>query len=189
MAAIQASDIKFHYSTTSGAAGNSTAKGANGSYLGKYCTTSLWAGGVANDLFDDITGAQNAASQVDYAGIWIGNANTANDYVTPFVWVSSETADGANLAIAIDNIAQSAANSASAQMAQIASSTTTPTGVGAFSTPTTFGTGLALGTLTKAAAGPVENGRGIWIRRSAQNNAAKSNDGGTISIQGDTGSL
>jgi hypothetical protein len=64
MAAISQAELVWRYSTTAGAAGNTTASTAAGS-LGKYISTTAWAGGVANDLFDDITGAENAASTVD----------------------------------------------------------------------------------------------------------------------------
>ena len=56
MAAIVGSDIKTRLSTTSGSAGNSTA-GTPGGSLGKYMSTTDWAGGSLNDLFDDISGA------------------------------------------------------------------------------------------------------------------------------------
>lgn len=183
MAAIVAGDIKFHKSVVTGAAGNSVANNVNGTYNGKYASTTLWAGGAANDLFDDITGAQNAASQVDYAGLPIENSNAANDWVTPVVYVSAETAGGANLAIGVDPTASLAVGSASAQMVTIANNTTAPAGV-TFSTPTTVGTGLALGTINKG--GFV---KGLWLRRTATNSAALSNDGATITVQGDTGSL
>lgn len=183
MAAIVAGDISFRYTTTAGAAGNTTANTTVSTFLGKYAATSAWAGGSANDLFPDITGAQNAASQIDYAGIYVCNTNVNNDWVSPAAWISAETAGGASLAIGVDTTAQSALGSASAQMLTIASSTTAPAGV-TFSAPTTFGTGVALSTLTKNS-----NGRGLWIRRTAANTVALSNDGGTISVQGDTGSL
>lgn len=183
MAAIVAGDIKWHYSTTAGAAGNSTANTTPGTFLGKYASSSLWAGGAANDLFPDISGAENAASQVDYAGIFIENANTANDYVSPAVWISGEVAGGATVALGVDTTAQSVVTSATAQMLTIASKTTAPAGV-TFTSPTTFGTGVALGTLTKGGFG-----RGLWIRRSAANTSALSGDGVTLSVQGDTGSL
>jgi hypothetical protein len=183
MAAIVASDIKFHKTVTTGAAGNSVANTVNGTYLGKYASSSLWAGGSANDLFDDITGAQNAASQVDYAGLYIENSNAANDWASPAAYISAETAGGAALALGVDTTAQSAVGSATAQMLTIANNTTAPAAV-TFTSPTTFGTGVALSTITKNG-----NGRGLWVRRSAANTAALSNDGGTITIQGDTGSL
>lgn len=182
MAAIVSGDILFKYSVVTGSAGNSTTSTAAGS-LGKYISTSAWAGGSLNDLFDDISGSENAASTVDYRCIFIHNNNGANSYENVVVYLSAETAGGASIAIAIDNIAASAIGSASAQAALIASETTTPTGVGAFSSPTTAGTGLSLGTI------PVAQTRAFWVRRTAANSAALSADGVTIAVSGDTGSL
>ena len=182
MAAITAAEIVFRYTTVSGSAGDSTAGTATGS-LGKYVSTTAWAGGAANDLFDDISGAENAASTSDYRGIGILNNNAANALQNAVVYVSAETAGGASVTVAVDNIAASAKANASAQLAQIANETTAPSGVSAFSAPTTIATGLALGNI------PVANVKGIWIKRSAANSAALSNDGATIAVTGDTGSL
>jgi hypothetical protein len=185
MAAIVAGDVVWHYSTAAGVAGNTLTEvsaGHTGS-VGKYLSTSVWAGGVANDLFDDISGAENAASTVDYRCVFIHNNNGANDYQNAVVWLSAEVAGGASIAIAVDNIAASAVGSSSAQSATVVNETTAPTGVGAFSSPTTAGTGLALGTI------PVGFCRAVWIRRTAANTAALSADGVTLSVAGDTGSL
>lgn len=181
MSAIIASEIVFRYTTTAGAAGDTTAGTANGS-LGKYASTTAWAGGSANDLFDDISGAENAASTVDYRGIAILNNNASNSLQNAVVYISAETAGGASCAVAVSGTAASAKGGASAQMETIANETTAPSGP-SFSSPTTSGTGLSLGTI------PVANVKGIWIRRTAANSAALSADGVTIAITGDTGSL
>lgn len=181
MAAIVATDIVFRYTTTAGSAGDTTAGTAGGS-LGKYASTTAWAGGSANDLFDDISGAENAASTVDYRGIAILNNNAANSYQNAVVYISAETAGGASIAVGVDSTAASAKGSASAQMLTIANETTAPAAI-SFSSPTTVGTGLSLGTI------PVANVKGIWIRRTASNSAALSSDGVTIAVAGDTGSL
>jgi hypothetical protein len=185
MAAIVSSDIVWSYSVKTGSAGNSTASSAANS-LGKYISTSAWAGGSPNDLFDDITGAENAASTVDYRCVFIKNTNANNDYQNAVVYISSEVAGGASIAIAIDNTAASAVGSASAQADQIATETTAPTGAGSFSSPTTAGTGLSLGTLAKVGGNSC---RAIWVRRTAANSAALSSDGVTLAVSGDTGSL
>ncbi len=181
MAAIVAGDILWKYSV-SAAAGNTTASAASTS-LGDQISTTQWTGSVLNDLFDNISGAENAASTVDYRCIFIHNNNASNTYENVVVYLSAETAGGANIAIATDNIAASAIGSASAQAALIASETTAPTGVSAFSSPTTSGTGLSLGNIGTGQC------RAIWIRRTATNSAALSNDGVTIAVTGDTGSL
>src|SRR5574343_316967 len=98
MAAIVAGDILTKYSTTAGAAGNSNTSTPSAS-LGKYISTSTWAGGSVNDLFDNITGAENAASTVDYRCIFVHNNNAANPYENVVAWISAETAGGASIAI------------------------------------------------------------------------------------------
>ncbi len=181
MAAIVAGDIKTRYSVKTGSAGNSTAGTPSGS-LGKYMSSTDWTGGSANDLFDDISGAENAASTVDYRCIFVYNTNAANAYQNAVAWLSAETAGGASIAIGVDTTAASANNSASAQAVEIANETTAPAGI-SFSSPTTLGTGISLGSI------PATQCRAIWIRRTAANTAALSNDGVTISFSGDTGSL
>lgn len=175
--AITATDIVTRFSTTAGAAGDSTAGTAAGS-LGKYVSTTAWADGAT--LFDDVTGAENAASEAEYRCIFVLNNHATLSLLNAVVYVSAEVAGGASVAIAVDNIAASAKGSASAQAAQIANEDTAPTGVGAFSTPTTAGTGLSLGTL---APGQV---RGVWIRRTTANTSAVDADGFTLGIAGDT---
>ena len=182
MSAIVSGEILFKYSTTAGAAGNSNTSTAAAS-LGKYISTTAWAGGSANDLFDDISGAENAASTVDYRCIFVHNSNASNTLQNAVVYLSAEVAGGASIAIATDNIAASAIGSASAQAAQIASETTVPSGVSAFSSPTTAGTGLSLGNIGTGQC------KAFWVRRTAANSAALSSDGVTIAVTGDTGSL
>jgi hypothetical protein len=182
MAAIVAGDILFRYSIKTGSAGDSTASAA-GTSLGKYVSTTAWAGGALNDLYDDISGSENAASTVDYRGIFILNNNGANTYQNAVVYLSAETAGGASIALATDNVAASAKASASAQGAEIANETTAPTPVSAFSSPTTAGTGLTMGNI------PVAQVKQFWTRRTAANTAALSADGVTVAVSGDTGSL
>jgi hypothetical protein len=181
MSAIIASEILFKYSVVTGSAGNSTSGTANGS-LGKYISTTAWAGGSLNDLYDDISGAENAASTVDYRGIFVHNSNSANTFENPVVYLSSEVAGGASCAVGADTTATSALGSASAQGLTIANETTAPAGV-TFSSPTTAGAGVALSNI------PVGNVKQFWVRRTAANSSALSADGVTIAVAGDTGSL
>lgn len=177
--AITASDIKYRLSTTSGSAGNSTAGGAAGASLGKYMSTTDLVDNTLNNLFPDVTGDENAASNVDYQCIFIYNAHGSLTWQSPKVWISAEVSGGAAAAIGIDTTAASAQNNASAQGLIIANKDTAPSGV-SFSSPTSKATGLSLGSL---AAGQV---RAVWIRRTAANSAALNNDGVTISAEGDT---
>ena len=181
MAAIVAGDILTKYSTTAGAAGNSTAGTAAGS-LGKYVSTTQWTGGALNDLFDDISGDENAASESEYRCIFVHNANAANVYENVVVWLSAEVGGGANVTIGADTTAASALANASAQALTIANEDTAPGGV-TFTGPTTKATGISLGNIG------IGQVKAFWIKRTATNSAALSADGVTFSIAGDTGSL
>lgn len=182
MTAITTAEIKFKHSVTA-AAGNTTAQPNPNLSLGDQVSTTEWAGGVANDLFDDISGAENAASTVDYRCEFVDNTNASNTLVGPKVYISSEVAGGASIALAVDNIAASARGAATAQAAQIANETTAPTGVSAFSSPTTLAGGLALGDI------PSGSVKAFWLRRTAANTSAVSGDGVTVTVGGDTGAL
>jgi len=182
MTAITAAEIVWRFTTTAGAAGDSTANTTVGTFLGKYAATSAWAGGGTNDLFADISGAENAASTVDYAGLAILNNNASNVAENGVVYLSSEVAGGASIAVGVDTTATSAKGSATAQLLTIANKNTAPAGV-TFSSPTTIGTGLALSNI------PTSNVKGIWVRRTAANTAALSNDGVTLAVTVDSGSL
>lgn len=181
MTAIVASDIQYRFTTTSGSAGDSTA-GAAATSLGKYASSTQWTGGTLHDLFDAISGAENAASQVDYRGLAVLNNNGANAAQSPSLYLASEVSGGASIAIGVDTTATSAKGSASAQMLTIANDTTAPAGV-SFSSPTTDGGGLALSDIAVAAV------KGIWLRRTAANTSALSADGVTLGLGVDTGSL
>lgn len=176
--AIISSDIVFRYSTTSGAAGDTTASTMVTS-LGKYVSTTTFSTGT-NVTFDNISGSDNAAGTVDYRCIFVLNNHATLTATSLSVYVPSEVAGGAGIAIALDNVATSAKGSSSAQAAQIASETTTPAGTGAFSTPTNDAAGL---TIPSLAAGQV---KAIWVRRTAGNTAPISGDGYTLGISFDT---
>lgn len=177
--AITATDVHYRGSTTAGAAGNSTAFGGAGTSLGKYITNADYTDASLNNLFDDVSGDQNAASQVDYQAMFVYNAHASLTWLAPVAWLSAEVAGGASAAIWVDSTVASALGGASAQALTIASKTTAPA-ASSFSSPTTKGTGLAVGNL------PNGQVRAIWVRRTAANTAAVDSDGVTIRVEGDT---
>jgi hypothetical protein len=179
--AIVAGDILFKLSVKTGAAGNSTGGTPAGS-LGKYISTTEITDATLNNLFDDVTGDENAASDVEYRCIFIHNAHATLTWTSVVVWISGETAGGASVAIAIDDAAASPIGQAGAQADEIVDENTAPgAGVGAFSSPVTKGTGLSLGNIAPGYC------RAVWIKRSAANTAALDNDSATIRAEGDTG--
>lgn len=172
---VLTADIKFKFSVKTGAAGNSTVGTAAGS-LGKYLSTTQITDDTLNNLFDDVSGDENASSVVDYRCIFIHNTS-ASTWTAPTAWLESETSGGATIAIGVDTTVASAAGSASAQALQVTDELTAPAGV-TFSSPTTKAAGVALGDLTAGQC------RAIWIRRTAANTAALANDGVVLAVEG-----
>lgn len=176
---ISSSDILYKLATTSGSAGNSTAQGDPNASLGKYISTTTITDATVNNLFDNISGDENAASTVDYRCFFVRNNHGSLTWLSPKVWISSEVSGGASVAIGIDTTAASAIGDTSAQALTIANETTAPSGV-SFSAPTTKSGGLSLSDL------PAGYCRAIWVRRTAANTSAKDSDGATIRVEGDT---
>lgn len=179
MAAITAAEILFRLTTVAGAAGNSTASTPAAS-IGKYASTTLFNTG--DQLFDDITGAENAQGATDYRAVAIHNTNGANPLVAAVAYLSAETNGGASLTLAADTTAPSAIGSAAAQLLTGTSDTAGPQTALTYSAPTTAAAGVPLGTVGVAQV------KGLWAKRTATNSAALTGDGATIAVAGDTGS-
>lgn len=175
--AITATDIRFFLSSPTGP-GKSTA-GSPASSFGDFVSSTQITDASDNNLFDDISGDENAASTIDYRNFFVENNHATLSWITPVAWISAEVSGGASVAIAVDDVAASLATSASAQAEESANELTAPTGP-TFTAPTTKGTGIALATI------PAVSVRAIWVRRTAANSAALNADGATIRCEGDT---
>jgi hypothetical protein len=176
---IASSDILYKLSVTTGSAGNSATQGNVNNSLGKYISTTQMTDNVLNNLFDDISGDENSNSTVDYRCFFVHNAHASISWITVVAWISTEVSGGASVAIGLDPAGATAIGSAAAQAAVIANETTAPSGV-TFSSPTTKGAGLSIGTLAPGQC------YAIWVRRTAANTVAVNNDGATIRVEGDT---
>lgn len=176
---ITASDVEFRRSTTAGSAGDSTPQADPNAALGKYLATTVAPPGIRG-VFDDISGAENAASDVEYRCLFITNLHPTITWGDVKLWLASETAGGADLAIGVDPAGVSDNDSAAAQAATIANESTAPAGV-TFSSPTTMETALDLGDI-----GP-DQAAAFWARRTAADTPAINGDGGIFRIGGDTG--
>lgn len=172
---IVTADLEYRYSVTTGSAGDSTAGTGAGS-LGKYMSTTEVVGA---DLFDDISGAENAAEDVEYRCVFVTNTHASLTAQSAKVWLSSETAGGADVAIGLDPVGVVAGDSESDQAATAADEGTAPGGV-SFSSPTTEGAALDIG--------DVEPGEcvAVWWRRTATDSAAVDDDGATLRFRCDT---
>lgn len=175
MAAIVAGDIKFLLSIKTGSAGYSLAQANPNESLGKYCATTE----LSTTLFDDVSGAENAASHTDYRCFFVYNSHGTNTYQTAKIWIESQGAGGSTISFAIDDVAASTKTSASAQAAEITNETTAPTGIGSWSTAATEGTAVSLGNI------PAGYVKAVWVKR-VTNNVAAAADNVVFRVTGDT---
>lgn len=175
--AITAPDILFKFSVVA-AAGDTTA-GTAATSLGDQISTTQLTDATLHNLFDVVTGDENAASDVEYRCIFVHNNHATLTWENVVCWISAETAGGAVAAIGLDPAGVTPKGQASAQAATIANESTAPAGV-TFSAPTTKGTGLSIGNI------PAGSVAAIWMRRTAANTGAVDNDGVTIRCEGDT---
>lgn len=189
MTAIVNSDILFKLSAPGASAGN-TVSGTAGNSWGNYISTTQLSNTPLDNLFTDITGAQNAANQVDYACVFIHN-NTAsgNSMLNTVAWIplSLFVAGGATVALAADTFSPSAIGSSSQQAVKITANTNAPVGVSGWVSPTntapaspSYTNGIQLGTIAPGFC------VAVWVRRSAQNTAPVNNDGFTLEVDFDT---
>jgi hypothetical protein len=176
---IASSDVLIKTSISTGTAGNQSTQTTAGSSLGKYISTSQITDATLNNLFPDVTGDENAASNVDYQCVFVHNNHGSLTLQSPVIYISAEVAGGVSAAIAVDSTASSALGSASAQSLTIANKNTAPAAI-SFSSPTTKATGLSLGNIANG------NVKAFWIRRTAANTAAVNSDGATVTVAGDT---
>jgi hypothetical protein len=103
------------------------------------------------DLLDDVAYNEAGAGLTDYRAVYVKN-NESADSGSVTAWVSTQLTGGPLIAIG------AATQAAGTPPTAIANDTTAPSGV-TFSAPTSFGTGVSLGTI-----GPGQ-GKGLWIRR------------------------
>ncbi len=177
---IVASDLLWKLSVKTGSAGNSTASTGADS-LGKYISTSDWnQSALANNLFDDVSGAENLAMESEYRCVFVRNAHATLALQNAVVWIDSQVAGGATVEIGVDPTAASAIGAATDQAVSVADENTAPAGVTFSGSPVDRASGLAMGNI---AAGSC---RAVWIKRTTANSVAMNDDGFTLAVSGDT---
>jgi hypothetical protein len=172
--AIVAGDIQKRYSVAA-AAGDTTAGAAATSLGDQVSTTQIPDAQVAN-LFGDVDGVEAAAGSTKYRCLFILNNHATLTLTGATVAVQSETAGGATIDIAVDNIAVSAKGAATAQADAIANELTAPDDI------SSWGDGpIALGDI-----GPGQV-KAVWVRRTVPAGATAVNpDGFLLRVTGNT---
>lgn len=162
---IASSDIHYRLS------GGSSNSDPNAS-LGGAKSTTTDAGAT---IFDDVTGAESAAGDTEYRGVYISNEHGSLTYQAPKVWVATDTPSAdtdADVALAAEAV--------NTQMASIANENTAPTSITFANTAVSFATGLSIADI------PAGQFKGIWLKRVVNAGAAAAADSFTITCQGDT---
>lgn len=176
-------DIQYLLAAPGASAGYANSSSVYNS-LGKYTSTTQISATALNNMFPDLTGAQNAASQVDYQCVFLLNNTASGDTaLNGVVWLpnSGYVSGGANISIGVDPAGATVKTSSAQQAALIANATTAPSGVSTFVGPSaTSSGGLAVANL---APGSV---LAVWIRRTATNSAPVNNDGFVLEYDFDT---
>lgn len=177
--AINATQIEFRLSIPGGAKGNLAAQADVNSSLGGVVATTIITDATLNNLFDDVSGDDNAASDIEYRGFFVHNANQTLAWQSVKMWVSASVTGGALACIGADSTAVSTVGAVASQMLEIPDEDTAPTAI-TFSAPANKAAGISLATID------ANSVKGIWVIRKAQDSAALNNDGVTVSFEGDT---
>lgn len=193
MTAIVASDVLFKLSAPNANSGNTQAGYAGSSWGGWLSTTVLNTSTPLDNLFTDISGAANAAGQVDYACLFVQNNTASGNYMmNTIAWMPQQliTGTGSSLALAADTVGITGINrSISPQALSINSSIIAPAGVTNWVFPTSvtptgpsYVNGIQLGNIapTQCVA--------IWLRRTALNSSSPSLSSFPVQLMFNTGS-
>jgi hypothetical protein len=166
-----AADLELHLS---GGAANTDKNAALGG------ARSTAGGGVVpeastpNSLFDDVSGAEETAGDIEYRGVFVRNVGDV-EAQSVVVWLTDTADGGTTIAIAA---ADEAADDVD-PIETIANENTAPSGP-SFSTPTTEGGGISLGSI------PAGFHKGLWIRRTITAGTGASADSFTLHAAFDT---
>jgi hypothetical protein len=168
---IASTDIKFRLSGgASNTDPNASIGGAMSTVGGGLITTD-----VVNNLWDNVSGDESSAGDIEYRAIYIRNEHGSLTLTGSKIWISADTTsadDEVDIALGGEGLNGTAESPAD--------ESTAPTGE-TFSHPTTFAGGLTLGDLG------VNEFYPVWIRRTVTAAAAAANNNPyTLSVQGET---
>jgi hypothetical protein len=146
----------------------------NASLGGAISSTQITTASLQN-LYDAVSGAEEAAGDVEYRGFYVKNNHGSLTLSNAVIWISTNTpATDTDVAIAVS------AQGQNVTMTAIANESTAPATV-SFTSPSTAGAGLSLGNL---AAGSYI---GVWVRWTVTAGAAaNASDNVIFTVQGDS---
>lgn len=149
--------------------------------LGEYRTSNEITSGVDNNLFDDVSGDEASAGDIEYRAIAFHNNHGSLPLTSVVTWIEVDTG---NVDDDISFAGETPSDETNGYIQDIADEGTAPTAV-TFSDATTKGTGQDC----PNASNEVGSGKwfGIWLRRDiGVGAAAKTAEAVTIRVEGDT---
>lgn len=166
---IAAGDIDYRLS---GGGSNSDPNAA----LGGAKSSTEVVDNTDNNLFDDVTGDQHTAGEVNYRCVYVHNSHGSLTLASAKVWISSDTSGAdSDLSIAVGTAAVNGTEQT------VANETTAPTGVSWSDAAVSRATGLALGDL------PAGQHKAVWLRRTiSAGSTPQAADTCSIQAGGDT---
>jgi hypothetical protein len=145
--AIASGDIKYRLS------GGAAQSDPNLSLGGAKSSVEL-VDNTANNMFDDVTGTEHTAGDVEYRAIYIHNGHGSLTLTGAVVWIQSDTSGAdSDISIAVGTAAVNGTEQT------VANESTAPSGVSWSDAAVSRATGLALGNL------PAGQHKAVWIRR------------------------
>lgn len=154
-------DIQYRLS---GGAANSSAAAS----LGGAKSTTV----VPSALFDDVSGAESAAGDIEYRCFYVHNNHGTLALQNAKLFIQANT-PGDRLAVGVGTSAINGTEQT------VADEQTAPSGV-TFSQPADFASGISLGTI------PAGQHKAVWVRRTVAPGTSASNDTYNFRVQGDT---
>ena len=91
--AITAAELVWKYSINQGP-GNNVAQANPNDSLGGFMSSTPWAGGTLHDLFDVVSGQENAAQESEYRLVFVHNTNPSLALQNARIYLSAEQAGG-----------------------------------------------------------------------------------------------
>lgn len=130
---------------------------------------------VANNLFDDVSGAEAASGDTEYRCFFIKNSSGTDTWESVVVWINANTPS------TDDTIAIALTTNGKNNAAETPGDESTPPSGPTFSTPTSKGTGLSIGDLSPG------DYYAIWVKRTVDALAGGYPDNSFIlEIEGET---
>lgn len=166
---IASSDLQMRLSGGAGNTSPAASLGGVESTAGGGVVTS----GAANNLWDDVSGTESSAGDIEYRGFYWHNNHGTLTLQGPSTWIDSLTSSpDTEFDLAL------AAEAVNVAMATIANESTAPATV-TFTRPVAKGS-MAIPNI------PAGQFKGVWIRRTVNAGAAAANDSGSVRLEGDT---